>query len=677
MRADALGMFWVDAPVVKVKKEKIKAVPPEPTWEEPTYLPFIDEARAFNVPLYTDAELAQAAYAMQRERFVFDIECYANYFLIAFKGIDSGKIIFFEFDETSFLREIPKLRWIMQSFTLISFNGNNYDMPMAALALAGHDTYKLKRATDMIITGVDGEEPKRPQDVLKIFKTKRLKDVDHIDLIEVAPLDGSLKVYAGRLHAERMQDLPYRPDTILTPDQKLVVRWYCINDLRNTELLYLDLKEAIDLREQMGHMYNVDLRSRSDAQIAESVIAEELHRMTGLAYQKAPEVQVGSIYKYVIPHYIQYNGANMRWVLETVRNAVFYVNESGRIGMPSELSDLNIPIGNSVYTMGIGGLHSTESTVAHKADENTVIVDRDVASYYPRIILNLGLYPKHLGVNFLTVYQSIVDRRLAAKASGDKLTAETLKITVNGSFGKTGNKYSMLYEPSLVVQTTITGQLSLLMLIERLELAGVPVISANTDGVVIKCPKTRIEDMNAIIAQWEKDTGFQTEEARYLALYSRDVNNYIAVKQKFDKVNKVWLNQAEDVPKLKGAYSEAGLRKNPQNEVCIDAVVALLVKGVPVATTISQCNDFRKFITVRRVRGGAVKDGVFLGGVVRWYYANDIAGHIVLAKSGNKVPKSEGAKPVQDMPKAFPTDINYDWYINEAYDILRDIGYMI
>ena len=39
------------------------------------------------------------------------------------------------------------------------------------------------------------------------------------------------------------------------------------------------------------------------------------------------------------------------------------------------------------------------------------------------------------------------------------------KIQINGSFGKLGSKYSLLYAPDLLLQTTITGQLALLMLI--------------------------------------------------------------------------------------------------------------------------------------------------------------------------------------------------------------------
>jgi hypothetical protein len=80
--------------------------------------------------------------------------------------------------------------------------------------------------------------------------------------------------------------------------------------------------------------------------------------------------------------------------------------------MPEELADLKIRIGNSLYKMGMGGLHSTESTIAQKADEETDLEDTDVASYYPRIILNNEYVPEHLGPVYLEAYGGIVEERL-------------------------------------------------------------------------------------------------------------------------------------------------------------------------------------------------------------------------------------------------------------------------
>lgn len=665
-RADMAGFFWDDTPPPKPPKaEKPKRTPPERTWERPDYLPGLQEAMEFRVSQFEDWELAIAA--AKRERLVFDIECYENYFLIAFTSLASGKVIYFERTPNHDFNA-DKLRWIINTFCLVSFNGINYDIPILALALAGKSTSQLKYATNEII--VNGS---RPSDVLRTFKVKKL-NTNHIDLIEVAPLRASLKIYGGRLHAPRMQDLPFNPEVILSPQQMAIVRWYCVNDLTNTAILHESLKEQINLRESMGNEYKMDLRSKSDAQIAEAVIAEEIERLNGCRAQR-PVIEPGTRYKYKIPHFIKYQSGLMNWALDIVRNANFIVSEDGNVGMPEELKALRLEMAGGVYRMGIGGLHSSEQCAAHYADANTLLIDRDVTSYYPYIILNQGLYPQHLGPNFLKVYRTLVERRIAAKHAGNKVIADSLKITINGSFGKLGSRYSVLYAPDLLIQVTVTGQLSLLMLIERLELAGIHVVSANTDGIVIKCPTERQAECDAIVKQWETDTGFETEDTQYLAVFSRDVNNYIAVKKKFDKQAKQWLYEADGC-KTKGAYAKTGLQKNPTNQICVDAVLELLTKGTPIMTTVRSCVDVRKFVSVRTVKGGAVKDGQFLGKSIRWYYAAGEQGEIVYADSGNKVPRSEGAKPLMDLPALFPQDVDYEWYEREAERMLYDIGYL-
>lgn len=668
MRADSLGLFWEDLPPEpKQKVEKVKRAPPEPVWLKDDYLPGLEEALAFPMPVMAQQDLINAA--ISRDRMVFDIECYSNYFIASFRSIASGKAAYFEMYEGHPL-DIAGLKWVIDNFTTVGFNSLSYDLPITALALAGKDCKTLKSATTMIIEG-----GMRPSDVLKQYKTKKIK-CDHIDLIEVAPLQGSLKIYGGRLHVPRMQDLPFHPNVVLSEHQRAIVRWYNINsDLTATAFLHECLRSQIDLRATMSNEVGVDLRSKSDAQIAEAVIGADLKTRLGRRIEK-PVIPQGTAYRYRTPHFIKYQTPLMNWALGIIESSWFIVGESGSIEMPPAVKELRLDINGSVYRMGIGGLHSSEQTAAHVSDDTYKLIDKDVTSYYPFIILNLGLTPHHLGSAFLQVYKSIVDRRVAAKARGDKVIADSLKITINGSFGKLGSKYSILYSPDLLIQVTVTGQLSLIMLIERLELVGIHVVSANTDGIVIKCPRDGEDLMESVIAQWERDTGFNTEGTEYKALYSRDVNNYIAVK-------------AEGGVKTKGAYANPWsskkataerLHKNPTNTICVEAVEKLLTDHTSIRETIRSSKDISKFVSVRSVKGGAVKvwgDGVteFLGKSIRWYYAKGVEGELVYAKNGNKVPRSDGAKPLMDFPAQFPEDIDYEWYESEAERILIDIGY--
>lgn len=661
MRFDAIGLFWEELDVVKPppKEQAPKRTPPPRTWEAPDYLPEIEEARAFNVPLMSDNELVDEA--ITRSQMVFDVECYANYFLVCLRSLKCRKLVYFEMYEGC-TPDLRKLAWILNNYCVIGFNSRKYDLPLVQLLLAGATCAQLKQASDLIIL--------QDKPAWEVLKGWTLADIafNHIDLIEVAPLMSSLKIYGGRLHTRRMWDLPFPPHAELSHDQMLVTRWYCLNDLDLTEDLETGLHDQLILREQLGAQYGMDLRSLSDAQIAETVIAHELKRL-GVQPSRVA-VAPGTVYRYQPPPFLAFESETLKRIFARICELDFVVQEDGYVKMPEEFEEALFEFGGATYQMGMGGLHSCETRQAIVTDGSFKLVDRDVASYYPMIILNCGIYPEHLGPAFLTVYQTLVTRRLEAKRAKNRVMADSLKITVNGTFGKLGSKWSMLYAPNLLFQVTITGQLSLLMLIEQLHAAGAEVVSANTDGIVTKLPTHAEPAANAAIAAWEGRTGFETEATEYRALYSRDVNNYIAIKP-------------DGTTKNKGAYGNPWaekypsifrMHKNPVATICIEAAQRYLIEGVPILQSIQDCEDVRKFVAVRRVTGGAVWNGSYLGKAIRWYYAKGNPPEMVYATSGNMVPKSVGAKPLMTLPEEVPEDLDDAWYAAEAWSILVDIG---
>jgi hypothetical protein len=604
-----------------------------------------------------DADIAEH----QGSILMYDVESFANYFLVAFRHVNSGKVILCELcEEMDISFDRRKLAFLLNNFIIVGFNSRLYDLPMCTLAMTGASSSELNKASFKLI--VDNIWP---GDFEKEYDVK-IPLLRHIDLIEVAPLSASLKTYAGRLNCKRMQELPANPNDTLTPEKVKETRIYCLNDLCNTELLCDELTPALTLRKDIGEQYGIRVMSKSDAQVAEAIIGKDFQRLTGSWPQKT-DIEVGKTHFYRVPSFLHYANPTLQNVLNTVRATPFVVQSNGYITMPEAISNLDINIGNCQYRIGIGGLHSSEKSVVHKATDNMLLLDRDVASYYPMIILNQGLYPKHLGKQFLTIYRGIVERRLKAKASGDKKTAASLKIAINGSFGKLGNPYSFLYSPELMLQVTISGQLCLLLLIDMLECHGFVVVSANTDGVIVKCPVERYEDYVHVVNMWESMTGFDTEETRYSAIYSRDVNNYIAIK-------------TDGEVKRKGAYAEKGsagdsrLSRNPENFVCIDAVIDTLTNNTPVEETIQSCQDVLRFCTVRNVRGGAVKSGQYLGKTIRWYFSTEMKGDINYLISGNKVPNSDGAKPLMELGESFPADIDFNKYVGICNEMMIDLG---
>lgn len=604
---------------------------------------------------------------MTPPKIILDTEVYVDYFLVMFMD-ERGRTAAFEMFDGHPLDTESVLRFLENpAVEIVTFNGNNYDLPILRMALAGATCEELKAASNDII-----ENDVKPWEFDKAYKVQKF-NCNHIDLIEVAPGQNSLKIYGGRLHCEKLQDLPIEHTASIAPEDRPLLRRYCKNDLITTLALAKELTGQIELRRtmgaelakqiddlDMGYIFKSDdLRSKSDAQIAESVLKQRVFVQTGAIPRKRPIAY--KRFNYVPPVYVQFRTADLQQALDVIKAADFKVKDTGHVEMPQSIDDLDIRIGQTQYKLGIGGIHSQESEVTHKADETTLLRDIDVRSYYPNLMLNMGMYPDATGPHFLVAYRDILTERLAAKDAGEKVKDAALKITLNGTFGKTSSQYSVLYNPSMMLHTTLTGQLSMLMLIEALETRGIPVVSANTDGVVVKCPRAKEEAQRRIVKAWEAVTNLETEETNYSAIYARDVNSYVAVK-------------LDGSVKTKGFFAKAGLAKSPQNEVCIDALIAYLSEGTPLETTIYGCRDIRKFLTVRRVTGGAVKDGLALGKAIRWYYSTAIKGTINYASNGNVVPLTAGARPCMDLPEHFPSDVDHEWYVTAAQGLLMDIG---
>ena len=585
---------------------------------------------------------------------ILDVETYRDYFLLSMKRRGGRPAHFEHFEGNPFDRK--RVAGILASNTTVGFNSNSYDLLMIVAALQGMDNAALKSLSDSII------QSDRPS--WQIARDNHLSPPetwDHIDLIEVAPGKASLKLYGGRLHAKRLQDLPLPPDASITPDLRPLMRSYCENDLDTTALLLDALEKPIELRERMSDQYGVDLRSKSDAQIAETVIRSELQKRTGKRHGKV-KLRSNKTFRYKDPGVIRFRDESLQRTLAAILDHPFELQANGAVMLPQWLKETRIEIGSSVYRMGIGGLHSSEKGQFVEAGDGALF-DLDVASYYPSIILQQGLAPETMGQPFLDVYRSLVDARLTAKAGGDKSTADSLKIAINGSFGKLGSKYSVLYAPDLLIQTTLTGQLALLMLIERVERAGAKVVSANTDGAVIWCDHTAERLVEEAAWEWMLDTSYDLERTDYLRLASRDVNNYVAVKP-------------DGSTKGKGCFADTTLMKNPDRNIVAKSVAERIANGTPIDETVKRCVDLREFVTVRTVRGGATWNGEALGKAVRFYSSRSVPEDqcIHYATNGNRVPRSAGCMPVMDLPDEFPNDVDYDSYIVDAEKLLAEVG---
>lgn len=595
---------------------------------------------------------------------LLDFEVYPNFVMCGFESYQSRRVGLWLLKREGYTT-LKLIRDVLDNFTVVTFNGNHYDMLLCRAVYSGHFTLEsLNAISRAVISG------QHPREVAEEFKIPNYRHFKHIDLKEVCPLTGSLKLYAARLHAPKIQELPYDCGADLTESQIQEVIEYNINDLDCTGLVRYELDEQIKMRRRLTDETGIDVMSKSDAQIAEALISAECEREIGRKI-KVPTIFSGSEVRFKPPSFIYFKLKELTDLYADIGLTKFEIDEHGSVALPLSLKDRKIYVGSGCYRLGVGGLHSSEQQVRYVSNEQQVLIDADVASFYPEIIRKCEIFPKQMGRAFLKVYGAKIDHRLALKAAKDP-TAEGWKIVVNGTFGKLNNKWSKLYSPfNGSLHVCLIGQLSLLMLIEMLESQGITVVSANTDGVLSFPYRTQIEAFNDVLTAWQLMTSFKLEQTQYKAVYSRDVNSYIAIKEKGYKTKGAYKNPWDSNYGMPPIFRFHG---NPNVQVCTEAVVNFLASNIPIEKTIETEADFCKFLAVRTVKGGASRNGIYVGKVVRWYYG--LGGcEMKYILSGNKVPMSDGSVPCMEMPNAIPTDLDFGRYVKIAHSILDEVGF--
>lgn len=539
----------------------------------------------------------------------------------------------------------------------VGFNSNHYDDKVLGAAVDGIDPYEV--SVDII-----QNDP---------VPWKYEGAVNSIDLMRILPGFMSLKKLGVCLGWKKLQELPVRFD--VTPDakQREVLSVYNINDLDITELLYNEIYDEIKLRQVMSEQYDVDIRSQGEATMAETILLHELKergdtRTKKLLNSEATRIAYSTPVVVPPPFWWGMVGDKLPIVSragDRIFSTEIPITADGKLS--NTIFKNKLMIGDRFYQMGVGGLHSIDGPGAWIPTGDQRLLDIDVTSYYPTIILSNKLYPRVWGPIFLDIYKDIVDRRVAAKRAEDKVTADVLKIAANGTFGKTASVYSALFDPQMFGSITLYGQLSLLALIEIFsQQAGIYVCSANTDGITIMAENEECERVaRELTYEWERQTQFTMEWNKYLGLYQRDVSNYIAIKADGSlKAKGVFLNKWPDLRHIpSGTIIATGVQ---------DAIVSKR-RGI-IRELVEGERDINQFI-LAHAADGAFKchwRGQEQGKIVRWYWGLEGDQITKVHPDGRvqQVPRSEHAVSVPDLPEDFPTDIDYERYIKEAEDLL-------
>lgn len=190
---------------------------------------------------------------------------------------------------------------------------------------------------------------------------------------------------------------------------------------------------------------------------------------------------------------------------------------------------LNVVLDGFRFDFGTGGIHGSLENRAVNETKNWNIVDLDVSSFYPNLAISNRLYPEHLGEKFCDIYKDIYEQRKTyPKGSAENAM---LKLALNGTFGKSNDKFSIFYDPKLTMSITIGGQLTLCYLIDLFYQNNInfKMVMANTDGITICVTKNNDSKMMDVVKQWENEVKLEMERVDYSKMFIANVNNYIAV----------------------------------------------------------------------------------------------------------------------------------------------------
>lgn len=445
--------------------------------------------------------------------------------------------------------------------------------------------------------------------------------------------------------------------------------------------------DEIKLRYSLGAAFNLNLLCAARSSIADKLLYKFYSERSGLTVDKFKDLRTQrtalSFNKIIFPH-ICFKTPELQKVLEDMKKVVIYRTNK-------DAFEKVIKFYGTTYTIATGGLHSQDRPAVLTSTDDYTYIHYDISSFYPSVMVAYNIAPKHLNNN---VFVKMVDyfrlTRIKCKHTKDedglvvagvhnKLAAEALKIVINAIYGKFGFEMFFLFDRFAQMQVTINGQLMVMMVVEALELDGIHVVSANTDGIIVKLPKDKEEDFKRITDDWCAQNKLGADSERYKLFVTRDINNYFDI-QSNDKVEyKGGLDPKQYLKDLKKGYDMPVVAK---------AVFEYFAHGISVMETLRNHKDILDFcktqnvgkqfeVVYQKVEHGKVID-IHSQRHVRFYVSTK--GVIIMKENVNSGQRSvlASGKPVIILNKLDDKDIalrniDYKYYYEEAYKIINPI----
>lgn len=601
---------------------------------------------------------------------VYDIEVFINVFHCTLYNTETQELIKFECSQRK--NEIHEMCqfFLYTDAYFVGYNNIHYDNPIVNYCIEyfNNDNYTHNRICESIfnMSNIITSNDDSNFDKWKRWKyAKNFLTLDLLTMLYSKQLRVSLKEMQVTMMYKNVQEfnIDWREPLLLTQIDEMIQ--YNINDVMSTTELLNRCKKDIELRISIEDQYNIDCLSKDGVNIGMQILAEEYMRKTGIPWNilknlRSPADKIAL--KDIILPFIHYQTPILQELLTEMKSLTV---SPGRKGYEKQF----IMYGTT-YSVGVGGIHSINKPEIIIPKNDELLIDCDVASLYPSMLLNFNFYPKHLGKEFKEVYSDIRDRRIKAKHEGNKIVNETLKLSLNGLSGNLQNEFSWCYDPNAVMSIRINGQLLLLMLAEELTIHGCRIIQINTDGILYLCKKNKYDIIKAIYNKWQELTGLVLEEENFKAFYQLAINDYFGILD-------------NDQVKEKGYFiTSVKLGKGLTPKIIPKAVIAYFKDRIPIEDTIKNCTDIKNFLMSEKTgkqwhveylekeqqrinRFYASTNGGYLW---KWKDNNgEKAYQNMLTASGVTLLNKFDDKPINERK------INYRYYITEAAKIIDEL----
>ena len=611
---------------------------------------------------------------------VFDIEIFINCFHCCIKNTETKELLLYECSHRK--NNISDLINLFDNseYMFCGYNNIHYDNPIINMLRKYREQIKnldyIRICNNLfqlsnIIVNEDGIE--------KWKEFKYATDYATVDLLTMLFSDKlrvGLKEMQVTMKFKNVQE--YNNEDFNKPisdeDIPEMIK-YNINDVESTETLLYLCKKEIELRLNIEKEFGINVLSKDGMSIGTEILKINYLKKTGKKWYDIKELrspcEIIDLSEVIFP-FIKYD--------TPILNELLYEMKQQKVSPGRNGYKKRFLLGNIEVTVGVGGIHTKNNPEIIIPKENELLLDSDVNSLYPSLIISYSLVPKHLGKEFLEIYGDIRKDRLYAKEHGLKLKNTTYKLALNGATGNYQNEHSWLYDPVAVMKIRINGQLLLLKLAEMLIKIGAKIKQLNTDGILYIISKDA--NYESVLKQWEEYTKLTLETENFEAFYQYAVNDYLGILKGYKETKN------KELLKKKGLFvDEVSLGKGMQSMIIPKAINNYLSDGIPIEETIRNCKDLNDFITYQKVdkKFKVEYNGKLIQHINRYYCATNGYNLFKCEVDANgrrdryiNMLKSSGIIICNNLDEfsEFPNNINYRYYINEANKIIDSFRYV-